>query len=151
MTGTPVTTTWKLTVDCASPAVLAAFWAEALGYVPAPPPEGFASWEAWARANQVPEDEWDDGAFLSDPAGVAPGISFLKVPEPKTGKNRLHLDLHVGGGRHLPREERWPRVLAEVERLTALGATTTSVDSADAERLDHVVMADPEGNEFCVV
>ncbi len=112
-----------MTVDCTSPAVVAAFWRTALGYVDAPPPEGWDTWEDWLRHFDVPEEEWDDGASLVDPEGVLPRLSFLKVPEGKAVKNRLHLDLQVGGGRHLPVEERWPRVLATVESLVAAGGT----------------------------
>jgi hypothetical protein len=98
----------------------------------------------------VPEDEWDDGAYLEDPDGVRPSISFLKVPESKAVKNRLHLDVHVGGGRREPWDTRWPRVSEAVMRLTAAGATVIREESLDGAR-DHVVMADPEGNEFCVL
>ena len=146
-----MTTTWTLTVDAASPTAQAAFWAAALGYAAAPPPTGHATWQDWLRTHGVPEDEWDDGAFLTDPTGQGPSLSFLRVPEPKAAKNRLHLDLKVGGGRHVPWEQRWPRVLAEVERLCALGASVLfEVPGADG-RPDHLVLADPEGNEFCVV
>lgn len=145
-----MSTEWSLTIDCAHPGRLAEFWALALGYVEPPPPEGFAGWEAWLTHYEVPEEEWDDGAYLSDPDGVGPTLSFLKVPEPKVAKNRLHLDLRVGGGRQTPWETRWPRVVAEVERLTAAGATVVSEHELKG-RPDHVVMADPEGHEFCVV
>src|ERR1022692_1855450 len=74
---------WSLTIDCAHPARLAEFWALALGYVQALPPGDFTSWEEWLTHHGVPEEEWDDGAYLSDPDGVAPSLSFLKVPEPK--------------------------------------------------------------------
>ncbi len=143
-------TPWQLTIDCTAPTALAAFWAAALGYVPSPVPEGFASWEAWLTEHGVPEDEWDSGASISDPDGVTPGISFLQVPEAKKVKNRLHLDIQIGGGRHQPWEQRWARVGGEVERLTGLGATVVE-EVAQGDRPDHVVMADPEGNEFCVV
>jgi hypothetical protein len=98
----------------------------------------------------VPEDEWDDGAAIEDPEGLRPGISFLKVPEPKIVKNRFHFDLHVGGGRHLPWDVRWPRVVEAVTRLTAAGASVIRHDPPDGTP-DHVVLADPEGNEFCVL
>ncbi|MEV0775329.1 VOC family protein [Streptomyces sp. NPDC050428] len=145
-----MSTNWGLTIDCAHPAKLAEFWALALGYVEPPPPAGFASWEAWLTHYEVPEEEWDDGAYLADPDGVKPSMSFLKVPESKVVKNRLHLDLRVGGGRETPWETRWPRVVAEVERLTAAGATVIGEHELGG-RPDHVVMADPEGHEFCVV
>jgi Glyoxalase-like domain len=139
---------WSLTIDCAQPARLAEFWALALGYVPASPPSGFASWGEWMAQHGVPEEERDDGAYLVDPAGIAPGLSFLKVREAKVVKNRVHLDVQVGGGREAtPWETRWPRVLEAVGRLTAAGATVLRADG-DRERPDHMVMADPEGNEF---
>jgi Glyoxalase-like domain len=144
-------TRWTVTIDCARPAVLAQFWALALGYTQPPAPAGFASWEEWLTHHGVPEEEWDDGAYLSDPDGVEPRLSFLRVPEPKVVKNRVHLDLQVGGGRdRTPWEERWPRVVAAVERLTAAGATVIQ-EVEEQGRPDHVVMADPEGNEFCLV
>jgi hypothetical protein len=146
-----VATRWSLTVDCAHPARLAEFWALALGYVIASPPAGFGSWEEWLIHQGVPQGEWDDGAYLSDPDGAGPSLSFLKVPESKVAKNRLHLDVQVGGGRDAtPWEVRWPRVLEAVRRLTAAGATALYEDESQG-RPDHVVMADPEGNEFCLV
>lgn len=145
---TPVT----LTLDCADARGLAAFWCEALGYRPAPPPTGFASWESWCDAHDVPVDERDDGAAIHDPDGVGPRIGFLRVPEPRTVKNRLHLDLQVSGGRHLPGELRAGRIRAEVARLTALGARVVrEYPSPGSPHVDHVWMADPEGNDFCVV
>ncbi|MET9749272.1 VOC family protein [Streptomyces ardesiacus] len=142
--------TWSLTIDCAHPADLAAFWALALGYAEKPAPAGFGSWEEWFSHHEVPRDEWDVGAYLSEPDGAGPALSFLKVPEPKLVKNRLHLDVHVGGGRETPWEVRWPRVAEAVERLTAAGATVVREERLRG-RPDHVVMADPEGNEFCLV
>ncbi len=143
-------TKWGLTIDCAHPGELAGFWALALGYVESPPPEGFATTHEWLADIGVPEEEWDDGAYLTDPAGVGPTLSFLKVPEGKVVKNRLHVDVKAGDGRQTPWEVRWPRVLDMVERLEAAGATVDRVDEENG-RGDHVVMFDPEGNEFCVV
>lgn len=145
-----MSTRWTVTVDCAHPATLAAFWKSALGYVESLPPEGFASWAEWLAHAGVPPQEWDDGAYIEDPDGVRPGISFLKVPEPKAAKNRVHLDVQAGGGRGEPWEVRRPRVTRAVERLAAAGATVIRVDVQDGTP-DHVVMADPEGNEFCVL
>jgi hypothetical protein len=130
---------------------MAAFWTTALGYVDASPPAGFASWAEWAAKMGVPEEEWDDGATIEDPEGVRPRISFLKVPEPKTVKNRVHLDVQAGGGRGEPQAIRWARVQETVVRLTAAGATVQHEALRDDGVPDHVVMADPEGNEFCVV
>jgi Glyoxalase-like domain len=108
------------------------------------------SWPEWLANVGVPPEEWDDGAYIEDPEGVGPGISFLKVPEPKVAENRVHLDVQAGGGRGEPWAVRWPRVTATVERLTAAGATVIREDVQDGTP-DHVVMADPEGNEFCVL
>lgn len=144
-------TRWHLTVDCARPSVVAAFWAFALGYVEPPPPEGFATWEDWFRHQGVPENEWDDGAYLADPDGVGPRMSFLRVPEGKICKNRVHIDVQAGGGREVPWDVRWPRVIAAVERLTQAGATIVREYADDNGRPDHIMMGDPEGNEFCVV
>lgn len=145
-----MSTKWTVTIDCAKPEELATFWALALGYTKKPPPAGFGSWEAWFADQGVPKEEWDDGAYLSDPDGSGPSLSFLKVPESKVAKNRLHLDVQVGGGRETPWEVRWPRVVAAVERLTAAGATVIRQHEAQGKP-DHVEMADPEGNEFCLV
>lgn len=143
-------TRWSLTIDCARPGELARFWALALGYVEKPAPAGFGSWEEWFARHEVPEEEWGDGAYLSDPDGVGPALSFLRVPEPKTAKNRMHPDIQAGGGRETDWDVRWPRVRAAVERLTAAGARVVRVHEL-AGRPDHVEMADPEGNEFCVL
>ncbi|MER5274911.1 VOC family protein [Streptomyces sp. NPDC002809] len=143
-------TRWSLTIDCAHPAQLAEFWALALSYTRKPPPKGFGNWEEWFVHHDVPEEEWDDGAYLSDPEGEGPDLSFMKVPESKAGKNRLHLDVQAGGGREVPWEVRWPRVLEALDRLTAAGATVLHEYEARG-RPDHVLVADPEGNEFCLL
>ncbi|MEV0718331.1 VOC family protein [Asanoa sp. NPDC050611] len=143
-----------ITVDCASPTELAAFWAEALHYDLAPPPAGFASWHAWYRSVGVPEEELaglpDAPDRLVDAAGVGPKFWFQQVPEPKTVKNRLHLDLYVSGGRSQPLAERRATVEAEVARLCAAGATVFRVMDDPDNNYFAVVMQDPEGNEFCV-
>jgi len=144
-----MSTAWTITFDCADPAVLAAFWCRALGYAEGAPPAGSATWEEWLASVGVPQEEWGDGAYIEDPQGLRPGISFLKVPEPKTAKNRVHLDIQAGG-RGEPQEARWARVLEMVRRLTEAGATVIRQDLQDGVP-DHFVMADAEGNEFCVV
>jgi hypothetical protein len=145
-----MSTPWTITFDCADPAVLAAFWKLALGYVERAAPAGFETWEEWLASVGVPREEWGDGAYIEDPEGLRPRISFLKVPEPKMAKNRVHLDVQAGGGRGEPQEIRWARVLEAVQRLTDAGATAIREDLEDGVP-DHFVMADPEGNEFCVL
>ena len=140
---------YQLVIDCADADRLARFWAEALHYVIAAPPAGFESWDDFFRSIGVPEDELGLGADrIEDPSGEGPQIWFQVVPEQKSIKNRLHIDLHAGGGRDQPLEARRARVEAEAERLVALGATRKPA-FAD-EGLDHyaVALLDPEGNEF---
>jgi catechol 2,3-dioxygenase-like lactoylglutathione lyase family enzyme len=125
-----MTTHWTLGGDAADPHRLATFWSLALGYVDEP---GY---------------DFDGGASLVDPDGVLPAISFLKVPEGKTAKNRLHIDIRVAGGQPVDEavRERWIR--AKAAELVAAGATVVREESY--AHLDHIVMHDPEGNEFCV-
>jgi catechol 2,3-dioxygenase-like lactoylglutathione lyase family enzyme len=111
-----------LCIDTTDPAALATFWQAALG---------------WRRTVDK-----DDEVVLEPPAGspqegVAPDLLFLRVPEHKAGKNRLHLDLR-------PADQ-----AAEVTRLIQLGARRTDIgQGADAS---WAVLADPDGNEFCVL
>jgi hypothetical protein len=145
MTATKV----QVVFDCADPSVQATFWAEALHYiVPAPPPP-HATWEDFLRAEGVPEESWNDANAVEDSDGAGPRLYFQKVPEGKVAKNRMHLDLNVGGGSAVPLEERRGRVDAEVERLKQLGASDER--GAIEKRGEYWVrMNDPEGNEFCV-
>ena len=139
-----------LTFDCADPAAQSRFWTLALGYAPAPVPEGWDTWEAFFIDHDVPPEEWEDGAAICDPGGRRPPISFLKVSEPKRAKNRLHLDVKVSGGRHVDPALRAGRIEGKVADLLAAGAAVHRRDELRG-RLDHVVLLDPEGNEFCVV
>jgi hypothetical protein len=140
---------YQLVIDCTDPDRLARFWAAALGYVFAPPPAGFATWDDYYRDLGLPEEDLGLGVDrISDPEGQGPVIWFHVVPEAKVVKNRLHLDIHASGGRSVPIETRRQRVDAEASRLVGLGATLTYV--FPSEGLDHyaVGMKDPEGNEF---
>jgi hypothetical protein len=141
-------TSVQVVIDCADPARLARFWAAALGYTEQEPPAGFASWPDFLKAQGVPESEWNAANAVVDPDQRGPRIFFQRVPEPKTVKNRLHLDLNVGGGHGTPLEARRERVNAEARRLQDLGASQVRA----TERRDEfwIVMQDPEGNEFCV-
>jgi predicted enzyme related to lactoylglutathione lyase len=113
---------FALIVDCHDPARLAGFWAQALGY----------------EASQRNPGEIQ----VSDPAGDGQSLYFMQVPEPKTGKNRLHFDLLTEGSME-----------DEVARLVEGGAEVVEVrqDPASYDNPDTwTVMRDPEGNEFCV-
>lgn len=141
-------TSVQIVLDCADPAGLAQFWATALGYKLQDPPEGYASWPEWLSAQGVPEDQWNSASAVVDPMGQGPRLYFQRVPEPKTVKNRVHLDLNVGGAHGTPLEERRTRVDAEAERLTAAGAARLREMEERGEYW--VNMQDPEGNEFDV-
>src|SRR5947209_91283 len=97
--------TLQVTVDCADPATEARFWTEALGYVLQPPPDGFETWEDALRQFGVPEERWDSASAIVDPEGKKPRLYFQKVPEPKTAKNRVHIDINIAP-RGTPDEER---------------------------------------------
>jgi len=112
----------NISVDCADPETLAAFWRDALG---------------WRITSVEPDEVVLEPPVGSPEEGVAPDILFLLVPEAKAAKNRLHFDLR-------PADQ-----ASEVERLTNLGATRVDVGQATA--CTWVVLADPEGNEFCVL
>ena len=140
---------FQLVIDCTDPDRFSRFWAAALRYELEPPPAGFATWDEYWRDVGVPEEDLGIGAdCIIDPSGASPRIWFQVVPEPKTLKNRLHLDICVGGGRAVPLATRKQRVDAEARRLTGLGATMAANLAKDG--LDHygIAMKDPEGNEF---
>jgi len=141
-------TSVQVTFDCADPERLSRFWVTLLGYQVPDPPDGFATWDQWAVANAIPEDQMNAARAIEDPDGFGPRIFFQRVPEPKTIKNRVHLDVNVGGGRNTPLEERRKRVDAEVERVIGLGAS--KVGPVEQGEDYWVVMQDPEGNEFCL-
>src|SRR5262245_38872406 len=116
-----MTTFWTISGDANDPQRLAAFWKLALGYVDEP---GYDS---------------EDGASLVDPNGVLPPISFLKVPEGKTAKNRVHIDVRVAAGG--PGEEalREQRIRDTASELVAAGGTVVQEYAFDGA-LDHIVM-----------
>ncbi|MDP9330125.1 MAG: VOC family protein [Actinomycetota bacterium] len=136
----------QVVFDCADPSALAPFWAAALGYIEQPPPDGFDSWEDWARETGIPEENWNDAGAVVDPDGVGPRIYFQRVPEGKVLKNRVHLDVNVGKG--LEGDERRAKVEQEAKRLEGLDASTFR--RFDERGEFWIVMQDPEGNEFCL-
>jgi hypothetical protein len=143
-----VATNVQVVIDCADPARLAEFWAQALGYKLQDPPSGFDSWPAFLTSLGVPESEWNSASAVVDPDGTGPRIYLQQVPEPKTAKNRLHLDLSVSGGPAAPIEERRDKLADGVQRLSALGASLLEKREQHGELW--IVMQDPEGNEFCL-
>jgi predicted enzyme related to lactoylglutathione lyase len=124
-------THWTLGCDAADPQRIAAFWAQALGYVSEP---GYDD---------------PDGASIIDPDGRGPAIGFLRVPEGKTSKNRMHIDIRVAGEPPWDMSERGRLIRAKAAELDAAGATIVREESY-GDDIGHIVMLDPEGNEFCV-
>lgn len=108
----------NVTFDCDDPAKVAAFWGEALGYKVQDLHPGFS--------------------MATHPEGVPPMLLFIKVPEPRTVKNRMHMDVSADN-----RE-------AEIERLIGLGATRGETHEMPEYHVKWTVMQDPEGNELCV-
>ena len=139
----------QITFDCADPAGLAAFWAEALGYRLQDPPAGFESWEQALEAMGVPPERRNDASAVVDPEGSGPRLFFQRVPEGKQAKNRVHLDVRAAPG--LDGDARMAALEAEAGRLASQGATLLGRhEPAPPLGAGHVVMADPEGNEFCL-
>jgi predicted enzyme related to lactoylglutathione lyase len=116
---------WQcICVDSTDPARIAPFWEQALG---------------WRRTYDSPDEIVLEPPPGSPEDGVAPDLLFLRVPEEKSVKNRLHIDLR-------PDDQ-----AAEVARLEQLGAVRVEVGQSAATNVTWVVLADPEGNEFCVL
>lgn len=134
----------QVTFDSADPHALAAFWAEVFGSQVEDHAELVDQLVAAGRLS--PEEvitiagrsAFRDVAACSDPTGVEPRLFFQRVPEGKTSKNRVHLDIHVDEDRKT----------AEAERLVALGARAVDEHADRGPRT--IVMQDPEGNEFCL-
>ncbi|OLR93608.1 VOC family protein [Actinokineospora bangkokensis] len=147
----------QITFDAHDPHALSCFWRDALGYVhPGPPgvelPEGadpLAAWDEFLDRANVPQDQRNTSSAVQDPDGRGPRLFFQQVPEDKAGKNRVHLDVRAAPG--LRGDERMAALELECERLVAIGATRLRRDEP-APPLSHgfIVMADPEGNEFCL-
>ncbi len=140
----------QITFDCADPAALAAFWAEALGYHVQPPPDGFDSWDAALEAFGVPRDQWNSRSAILPIEVAHPRVFFQRVPEGKTVKNRLHLDVRAAPG--LEGGERMSALETEADRLEALGATRAYRIEPDSATMEagFITMHDPEDNEFCL-
>ena len=141
--------TVQVTFDCADPGALCAFWCEVLGYRLDEPPPGFATWDEALDAWGVPPERRNDASAAVDPDGAGPRLWFQKVPEGKSAKNRVHLDVRAAPG--VPAEDRMAALADECARLVALGGTRLRlVEPAPPMSHGFIVMADPEGNEFCL-
>jgi catechol 2,3-dioxygenase-like lactoylglutathione lyase family enzyme len=135
----------NITFDCADPTALATFWADVFGY---PRPEWPEELRAQLLASGLTEEDLANRSAVEDPDGIGPRFYFNRVPEGKTAKNRMHIDIQAVPGRHPTTEE----LETEKDRIVALGATVI----VDYDRPwgpvqeHHFVMQDPEGNEFCL-
>lgn len=148
---------FQVTFDAHDPRALSSFWREVLGYVhPGPPgvdlPEGadpLAAWDDFLAGMGVPEDQRNTRSALEDPDGRRPRLFFQQVPEGKTAKNRVHLDVRAAPG--LEGDERMAALEAECDRLVALGAKRARrFEPEPPMSTGFIVMTDPEGNEFCL-
>ncbi|MDL9938827.1 VOC family protein [Gordonia sp. ABSL1-1] len=139
----------QVTFDCADPGALSAFWAEVLGYRLQDPPGDFATWEDALKAFGVPPEQWNSASAIVDPDGRGPRVFFQRVPEGKTAKNRVHLDVRAAPG--LEGADRMAALEAEATRLVGLGAARVErFEPRPPMEAGHIVLADPEGNEFCL-
>ncbi|MBK5249530.1 MAG: VOC family protein [Actinomycetales bacterium] len=147
----------QVTFDAHDPRALSSFWRDVLGYVhPGPPgvdlPDGadpLAAWDEFLARLGVPEEQQNSRSAVEDPEGRGPRLFFQQVPEDKVAKNRVHLDVRAAPG--LQGAERMAALEAECERLVALGATRVRRhEPAPPMGQGHIVMSDPEGNEFCL-
>lgn len=136
--------TLQIAFDTSDPHAQAEFWAALLGYEVE---DNSAFVDQLVEAGRMPEtgrisrngrSEFSDVAAAADPRGVNPRLYFQKVPEPKTAKNRVHIDVPVGP----------ERLLDEVSRAEGLGATQLWFTNDRGP--DTYTMQDPEGNEFCL-
>jgi len=147
----------QVTFDAHDPAALSTFWRDALGYVhPGPPgvdlPAGadpLAAWDDFLAGVGVPPEQRNTRSAIEDPDGQGPRVFFQQVPEDKVVKNRVHLDVRAAPG--LRGDERMAALEAECDRLVALGAKRLRRDEPEPPfSAGFIVMADPEGNEFCL-
>ncbi|GAA1905026.1 VOC family protein [Lapillicoccus jejuensis] len=150
---TPDVRTVQVTFDAGSPRALGLFWAAALGYAADPVPGSGAApdpdaveatadaWVAFLRENGVPEAEHDSAFALVDPTGSGPRLFFQRVPEAKTAKNRVHLDVRAAPG--LTGEERMAALEAEADRLVGLGARRVARHEPVGFGAGHLVLLDP--------
>lgn len=139
----------QITFDAADPGALATFWCEVLGYRLEPPPPGYDSWDAALDAWGVPDDRRNDRSAAVPLDGDGPRLFFQKVPEPKTAKNRVHLDVRAAPGQ--TGDARMTILQAEADRLVALGARQVRrIDLDGAMESGFIWLEDAEGNEFCL-
>lgn len=149
--------TVQVTFDCRDPERLARFWVSALDYrIPGPPgvelndgDDPITVWKEFVSGLGIELGPENMRAVIEDPAGTGPRIFFQTVPEDKTVKNRVHLDVHAAPG--LEGDTRMEALDVECQRLSQLGAVRLNrVEPDPPMEAGFIVMTDPEGNEFCL-
>ena len=152
-----MSSTIQITFDAHDPRRLSIFWREVLGYVhPAPPgvelgpdDDPLAAWDDFLERHDVPVERRNSASALEDPDGAGPRLFFQQVPEDKVAKNRVHLDVRTAS--ELRGDERMAALETECERLVDLGAERLRrFEPEEPTSIGFIVMADPEGNEFCL-
>ena len=147
----------QVTFDAHDPRSLSTFWRDVLGYIHPGPPgseiadgdDPLAAWDAFLERVGVPEEQRNSRSAIEDPDGHGPRFFFQRVPEDKVAKNRVHLDVRAAPG--LEGDERMAALESECGRLVAIGASRLRrVEPAPPMETGFIVMADPEGNEFCL-
>jgi hypothetical protein len=147
----------QITFDAHDPRALSSFWRDVLGYVHPGPPgvdlaEGadpLAAWDDFLAGVGVPEEQRNTRSAIEDPDGIGPRLFFQQVPEGKVAKNRVHLDIRAAPG--VSGEQRMAALEIECHRLVALGATRLRREEpVPPMSAGFIVMADLEGNEFCL-
>ena len=138
----------QVTFDGADPAALATFWAEVLGYVLDQPPPGSPPGTRRSRPGASRRSAATAPARCTTRTAAGPRLFFQQVPEGKTAKNRVHLDVRAAPG--LEGEARMAALETEAARLVALGAVRVERFEPGGINAGHLVMHDPEGNEFCL-
>lgn len=147
----------QVTFDARDPRALSSFWRDVLGYVHPGPPgvdlpkdaDPLAAWDEFLASVGVPDGDRNTRSAIEDPDGHGPRLFFQQVPEGKVAKNRVHLDVRAAPG--LSGDQRMAQLEAECLRLVAIGATRLRREEpAPPMSAGFIVMADPEGNEFCL-
>ena len=138
-----------MTFDCADPRALSLFWNDVLGYELPPPPPGFDSWDAF-RETLPPEHCATWPRPREDPDGVGPRLFFQQVPEGKTVKNRVHLDVRAAPGLQGERADGRARGGGRAAGRRSAPPGWQRHEPGPPMGAGHIVMQDPEGNEFCL-
>jgi hypothetical protein len=140
----------QIVIACDDPSRLAGFWAEAIGYILQPPPEGYESWDSFADESGIPKEQRNDISAVVDPQGKGPRVLFERWNGGEPNQ-RVHIDVNAVGGHGFAgsEDERRAALTAERKRLESLGATFKR-DATGAFGEIWIEMYDPEGNWFCV-